>query len=432
MKKKILAKDKKFLWHPFTQSKVSIDPVVIDAAKGEYLYDVDGNEYIDLISSWWINTHGHCRKEIVDASFQQSQKLEQVLFAGFTHRPAVSLAEKLVNILPKNLSRVFYSDNGSTSVEIAMKVAIQYWYNKGEKKNKFIALRGGYHGDTFGAMSVGKTSGFYKPFESILNKNFFITFPDDWKGNNEIEQNEIKSLCEAKRIVQAEKKKIAAVIIEPLVQGASGMKICRQDYLTKLVNIFKESGIIVIFDEVMTGFGRTGKMFAADHLKVEPDIICLAKSLTGGFIPLAATIFSEEIHSKFVDDDLDKTFLHGHTFSANPVACSVALSSINLFQEDKTFEKIRNISEIHKNCLKELSKKPCVSKVRMLGSIAAFNYSGISEVYGSKDSQNLREKFLRNGLLLRPIGNTIYLMPPYCIKSKNLIKSYEKLNEILQ
>ena len=427
MKKKILAKDKKFLWHPFTQSKVSIDPVVIDAAKGEYLYDVDGNEYIDLISSWWINTHGHCRKEIVDASFQQSQKLEQVLFAGFTHRPAVSLAEKLVNILPKNLSRVFYSDNGSTSVEIAMKVAIQYWYNKGEKKNKFIALRGGYHGDTFGAMSVGKTSGFYKPFESILNKNFFITFPDDWKGNNEIEQNEIKSLCEAKRIVQAEKKKI-----EPLVQGASGMKICRQDYLTKLVNIFKESGIIVIFDEVMTGFGRTGKMFAADHLKVEPDIICLAKSLTGGFIPLAATIFSEEIHSKFVDDDLDKTFLHGHTFSANPVACSVALSSINLFQEDKTFEKIRNISEIHKNCLKELSKKPCVSKVRMLGSIAAFNYSGISEVYGSKDSQNLREKFLRKGLLLRPIGNTIYLMPPYCIKSKNLIKSYEKLNEILQ
>ncbi len=432
MKKKILARDKKFLWHPFTQSKGSNDPVVVDSAKDEYLYDVDGNEYIDLISSWWINTHGHCRKEIVDASFQQSKQLEQVLFAGFTHRPAVSLAEKLVNILPKNLSRVFYSDNGSTSVEIAMKVAIQYWYNKGKKKNKFVALRGGYHGDTFGAMSVGKTSGFYKPFENILNKNFFISFPDDWKGNNEIEQNEIKSLNEAKRIVSAEKKKIAAVIIEPLVQGASGMKICRHEYLTKLVNIFKESGIIVIFDEVMTGFGRTGKMFASDYLKVAPDIICLAKSLTGGFIPLAATIFSEEIHSKFVDDDLGKTFLHGHTFSANPVACSVALSSINLFQEDKTFDKIKNISEIHKDCLEELSKKPCVSKVRMIGSIAAFNYSGISEVYGSKDSQNLRQKFLRDGLLLRPIGNTIYLMPPYCIKSKNLIKSYEKLNEILQ
>ena len=304
MKKKILVKDKKFLWHPFTQSKLSVNPIVIDSAKGENLYDIDGNEYIDLISSWWINTHGHCRKEIVEASFQQSKKLEQVLFAGFTHQPAVSLAEKLVKILPKNLSRVFYSDNGSTSVEIAMKVAIQYWYNKGKKRNKFVALTGGYHGDTFGAMSVGKTSGFYKPFENILNENFFIPFPDNWRGNNKIEQDEIRSLNKAKKLVKAERKKIAAVIIEPLVQGAGGMKICRKEYLTELINIFKESGIIVIFDEVMTGFGRTGKMFASDHLKVEPDIICLAKSLTGGFIPLAATIFSEEIHNEFVDDDL--------------------------------------------------------------------------------------------------------------------------------
>lgn len=432
MKKKILVKDKKFLWHPFTQSKLSVDPIVIDSAKGENLYDIDGNEYIDLISSWWINTHGHCRKEIVEASFQQSKKLEQVLFAGFTHQPAVSLAEKLVKILPKNLSRVFYSDNGSTSVEIAMKVAIQYWYNKGKKRNKFVALTGGYHGDTFGAMSVGKTSGFYKPFENILNENFFIPFPDNWRGNNKIEQDEIRSLNKAKKLVKAERKKIAAVIIEPLVQGAGGMKICRKEYLTELINIFKESGIIVIFDEVMTGFGRTGKMFASDHLKVEPDIICLAKSLTGGFIPLAATIFSEEIHNEFVDDDLGKTFLHGHTFSANPVACSVALSSLYLFQKDKTFEKIKMISEIHKNCLNELSKNSQIFNIRMLGSIAAFNFSGISDVYGSKDSQILREKFLKNGLLLRPIGNTIYLMPPYCIKKKNLIKSYEKLNEILQ
>lgn len=432
MKKKILIKDKKFLWHPFTQSKGSVDPIVIDSAKNENLYDIDGNEYTDLISSWWINTHGHCRKEIVEASLKQSKKLEQVLFAGFTHQPAVSLAEELINILPKNLSRVFYSDNGSTSVEIAMKVAIQYWYNKGKKKNKFIALNGGYHGDTFGAMSVGKTSGFYKPFENILNKNFFIPFPDNWKGNNEVEQDEIKSLNEAKKIIHAEKKKIAAVIIEPLVQGASGMKICRKEYLTELVKIFKESGIIVIFDEVMTGFGRTGKMFASDHLKVQPDIICLAKSLTGGFIPLAATIFSEEIHREFVDEDLGKTFLHGHTFSANPVACSVALSSISLFQKDKTFEKINMISEIHRNCLNELSKNSQISKVRTLGSIAAFDYLSISNTYGSRDSQNLRNKFLKHGLLLRPIGNTIYLMPPYCIKRTNLIKSYEKLNEILQ
>tara|TARA_B100000963_G_scaffold354230_1_gene370346 strand:- start:3 stop:1304 length:1302 start_codon:yes stop_codon:yes gene_type:complete len=430
-KKQILAKDKKFLWHPFTQSS-SDNPIVISSAKDEKLFDIDGNEYVDLISSWWVNTHGHCRNEMINSVFNQSKKLEQVLFAGFTHDPAVDLAGRIVDILPKNLSRVFYSDNGSTSVEVAMKVAIQYWYNVGKKKTKFIALSGGYHGDTFGAMSVGKTTGFYKPFEKILNKNFFIPFPEDWWGNNQVEENERLAIDTAHDIVEKEKDQIAAVILEPLVQGAGGMKICRKEFLDKLVKIFKDLGILVIFDEVMTGFGRTGKMFATDHLTMTPDIICLAKSLTGGFIPLAATVFSEEIHKVFVDTNFNKTFLHGHSFSANPVACAAALSSLNLFKKDETFSQIDEISQIHKDCLKKISKLPDISRIRKLGTIAAFDFKKISGGYGSSESIAIRKKFLESGLLLRPLGNTIYLMPPYCIKKENLINSYEKLIEILQ
>ena len=431
-KKQILAKDKKFLWHPFTQSSFSEDPIIISSAKDEILFDIEGKEYIDLISSWWINTHGHCRNEMVNSVFNQSKKFEQVLFAGFTHHPAVDLAARIVDILPKNLSRVFYSDNGSTSVEIAMKVAIQYWHNLGKKKTKFVAFSGGYHGDTFGAMSVGKTTGFYKPFEDILHKNSFIPFPEDWWGNNQLEESERLAMNTAFKIVEKEKDKIAAVILEPLVQGAGGMKICRKEFLDKLVKMFKDQGILVIFDEVMTGFGRTGKMFATDHLTMKPDIICLAKSLTGGFIPLAATVFSEEIHKVFVDTNFNKTFLHGHSFSANPVACAAALSSLNLFNEDKTFIKIGEISKIHNDCLKKISKLQNISRIRKLGTIAAFDFNNISDSYGSLESHEMRKKFLENGLLLRPLGNTIYFMPPYCIKKENLINSYEKLIEILQ
>ncbi len=431
-KKQILANDKKFLWHPFTQSSSADNPIIISSAKDEKLFDIDGNEYIDLISSWWVNTHGHCRNEMINSVFSQSKKLEQVLFAGFTHDPAVELAARIVDILPENLSRVFYSDNGSTSVEVAMKVAVQYWYNVGKKKTKFIALSGGYHGDTFGAMSVGKTTGFYKPFEKLLNQNFFIPFPEDWWGNNQVEESERLALDAAYDIVEKEKDQIAAVILEPLVQGAGGMKICRKEFLDKLVKIFKDSGILVIFDEVMTGFGRTGRMFATDHLTMTPDIICLAKSLTGGFIPLAATVFSEEIHKVFVDTNFNKTFLHGHSFSANPVACAAALSSLNLFKTDETFTQINEISQIHNDCLEKISKLQDISRIRKLGTIAAFDFKKISEGYGSSESIAIREKFLENGLLLRPLGNTIYFMPPYCIRKEILINSYEKLIEILQ
>ena len=431
MKNKILKKDSKFIWHPFTQEKGSDAPILVKKAKDEKIIDIDGNEYIDLISSWWVNTHGHCREEIIKEISNQAKSIEQVLFAGFTHEPAANLAEKLVGLLPDKLNKVFFSDNGSTSVEIAMKVAIQYWYNKGKKKNKFMAFDGGYHGDTLGAMSVGFSSGFYEPFKEIINKNFFFNFPENWFGNNQVELSEKESIREVENIINKEKDNIAAVIIEPLIQGAGGMRICRKEFLNKLIKIFKDSGIIVIFDEVMTGFGRTGKMFALDHLSEKPDIICLAKSLTGGYIPLAATIFKEEIHKEFVDSNFKKTFLHGHTFTANPVGCSAALASLNLFAKDKTFKNIKKIEDTHKKCLSMLSKSSTIKKIRTLGSVAAFDLDDDRFKYGSKPVEDLKKKFLNKGLLLRPIGKTIYLMPPFCIKKKVLEDCYKIIEEVI-
>ena len=431
MKKKIKSDDKKYIWHPFTKLSNDYDPLVISSARDDKLIDIDGKEYFDLISSWWVNIHGHGKKEIIKAINNQLQKFEHVLFADFTHKPAVDLAKELVSILPKNLSKVFYSDNGSTAVEIAMKIAIQYWSNIGEKKNKFVSLTGGYHGDTFGAMSVGFSSGFYEPFEDVIQKQFFIPFPEYWSGKNDIERDEKVALEETEKIIDKNGKSIAAVIIEPIIQGASGMRVCRTEFLEKVLKKFKDSGIIIIFDEVMTGFGRTGKMFAADYLNIKPDIICLAKSLTGGYLPLAATVFSKEIHDNFFGGDISKAFLHGHSYTANPVACASALASLDLFKKEDTLKKVKKISLIHKECLEKIEKKSSVSKVRMIGSIAAFDYNKVDTKYGSRGSEILKKNFLDCGLLLRPLGNTIYIMPPYCIEENSLYNCYEKIIEIL-
>ncbi|MBS91616.1 MAG: adenosylmethionine--8-amino-7-oxononanoate transaminase [Rickettsiales bacterium] len=431
MKKQIKKKDSLYIWHPFTQSRKSYDPLVINSARNERIFDIDGNEYVDLISSWWVNIHGHCKKEIINEINSQLKRFEQVMFTDFTHKPAVDLAEKLVSILPENLKKVFYSDNGSTAVEIAMKVAIQYWYNKGRKKKKFLSMKGNYHGDTFGAMSVGFTSGFYDPFKDFLFDSKFISFPSIWEGKNDIEKDEDYTLSQIDRVLSENKDEIAAVILEPLIQGAGGMNICRKEFFDKMVGKFKKSGILVIFDEVMTGFGRTGKMFASDHLVEKPDIICLAKSITGGYLPLAATVFSEKIHSEFLGENIGKAFLHGHSYSANPLACAAALASIEIFNKEKTLKKIKKISLIHQQCLKDVSKKLNVSKIRHLGTIAAFDLMNFDKGYGSDEGNSLKKKFLKEGLLIRPLGQTIYLMPPYCISEDCLYESYEKIIKIL-
>ena len=432
MNKNIKKKDLEFIWHPFTKHNAFYDPIVISSAKDEKIFDQEGKQYIDLISSWWVNTHGHCKKKIIDAVTKQMKLFEQVLFTDFTHEPATSLAEKLVSILPNNLKRVFYSDNGSTAVEISMKVALQYWYNKGHKKKKFVAMKGNYHGDTFGAMSVGSTSGFYEPFRDFFIDSTFISFPSIWRGKNDFEKEENFALKEVDEVLDKSKDEIAAVIFEPLVQGASGMNICRKEFFEKVVSKFKKAGVLVIFDEVMTGFGRTGKMFACDYLNEKPDIICLAKSLTGGYIPLAATVFSEEIHSAFVDNDISKAFLHGHSYAANPLACAAALASIKIFEEENTFKQINKIISIHEFFLKKISEKLNVSKIRSLGTIAAFDLNNFNKDYGSDTGNKLKKIFLDNGLLLRPLGKTIYLMPPFCISESCLEDSYSKIIKILE
>ncbi len=432
MKKKLLQFDKDYIWHPFNKASSKSEPIIISSAKDDRLFDIDGNEYIDLISSWWVNIHGHGRIEIAEKIYNQSKKLEQVIFAGFTHEPAIKLAKRLTEILPQNLSRVFFSDNGSTSVEIALKVAYQYWYNKKGFRDKFVALKGGYHGDTIGAMSVGYSSGFYKPFEDLVFKTFFVPFPDDWRGNNSIQVEEQKSLKKVDWIINSHGNRLAAVIIEPLVQGASGMKMCRPSYLNKVVRKFQENKTLVIFDEVMTGFGRTGKMFASEYLDVVPDIICLAKSLTGGYLPLAATVFKEFIHKEFLDMNLEKSFLHGHSFSANPIACVAALKSLDLFSEEKTLDSVCEIENIHKKGLNFLMNNPKVSKIRFLGDIAAFDIIGFDKGYGANIGEILKKKFLKRGYLIRPLGNTLYLMPPYCIEKNTLKNVYNVIDEELR
>ena len=432
-KKKILELDDKYIWHPYSQKKNEADPLIVVSGEDDKIFDIDGNQYYDLISSWWVTTHGHCNKKISAAIKNQLKKLEQIIFSGFTHAPAVKLAELLTSKLPKDISRVFYSDNGSTSVEIALKVAYQYWYNQGEKqRKKFLAIEGGYHGDTLGAMSVGFSSGFYKPFTDMVIKNEFFPCPFTWEGDNEIFEKEKNSLEAIDLILDQVENEVAAVIIEPLVLGASGMKIYRADYLDKLVKKIKKRKILVIFDEVLTGFGRTGKMFATDHLDSNPDIICLAKGLTAGYIPLAATIFSEHIHKQFVNDDFSKTFLHGHSFTANPISCAAAIASMKIFDEEKTLEKVKLQESHHKEGLELLKLNSKVSHIRNIGGIAAFDIMGQKDEYGSKLGNKLRHIFLKKGLIIRPLGNTLYLMPPYCTKKEILENVYLEIDKELK
>ena len=432
MKKEILNNDRKYIWHPFTNIKKSGPPIVISSAKGDTLTDIDGKNYIDLISSWWVNIHGHGKKEIIDEITKQANELDQVVFAGLTHEPAVMLAKKLSNLLPDGLNRVFYSDNGSTAVEIALKVSYQYWKNKNKKKKKFASFSGGYHGDTLGAMSVGFSSGFYAPFEDLVFKSNFIPFADDWKGNNTIEEQENNSLIFTDNLIDKHGSELVAVIIEPLVQGAAGMKMCRPEYLNQIVKKFQSNGILVIFDEVMTGFGRTGKMFSTDHLEVTPDIICLAKAITGGYLPLAATVFSEKIHEEFINENIKKSFLHGHSFTANPIACSAAKISLELFEKEETLPKVKKIEQYHKMGIEMLSNNQLISKTRVLGGIAAFDVLSFEKNYGAEFGEKFKKRLLSRGYILRPLGQTIYIMPPFCIEKETLLKAYQEIDLALK
>ena len=417
-----LKSDKQNVWHPFTPLQGEFDPLVIESAQGIYLNTSDGRKIMDAVSSWWVNLHGHGHPTIAKAIADQAKKLEHVMFAGFMHEPAISLAENLLSILPNDQVKIFYSDNGSTAVEVGLKMAMQFWYNKGLEKKRIIALDGAYHGDTFGAMSVGERSEFTTPFMPYLFHVDFIDFPH--KSNEERSFDQFKS--------QIDSGEVAAFIFEPIIQGASGMRIYSQEILDEMIAYAREHDVICIADEVMTGFGRTGKLFASEHLVNQPDIICLSKGLTGGALPLGVTSCNNKIVDAYQTKDLAKAFLHGHSFTANPMSCAAANASFQLLMEDENLENVKRISECHRSFMKKHSDNPKIKDVRTIGCILAveFNSAGPSS-YLSELRNELYPFFMERDILLRPLGNLIYIIPPYVITNEELARIYSAIEEFI-
>jgi adenosylmethionine---8-amino-7-oxononanoate aminotransferase len=413
-------RDKAVIWHPFTPFKSAAPVIPIVKGEGIYLIDDAGNKYIDAISSWWVNLHGHAHPYIAKKIYQQAKTLEQVIFAGFTHTPAIELAERLLPILPGSFSKIFYSDNGSTSTEVAIKMALQFWWNKGENRNKILAFNNSYHGDTFGAMSVSDRSVFTLAFHDKLFEVVFIDTPT------------VENIGEIKSVVHKHASEIAGFIYEPLVQGAGGMKMYDPYLLNELLNTVKLSDIICIADEVMTGFGRTGKFFASEYLNKKPDIICLSKGLTGGTMALGITAVTEKIVNAFVTEDRLKTFFHGHSFTANPLACTAALASLDLLEKPSCIENIEMIVSTNKQFTQQLqaANKPCIKNIRQLGTILAFEIAQGKDEYLNNIAAVITQKVLEQNVYLRPLGNTVYIMPPYCITKEQLQKIYEVIEKI--
>ena len=424
--------DRQHVWHPFTQAQTAPDPIPITSAKGIRLYAEDGREFLDLISSWWVNLHGHAHPTIAAAIAKQAHTLEQVIFAGFTHQSAAQLAAELVQRLPAGLTRVFFSDDGSTAVEVALKMALQYWRNQGEaQRTRFLAFEGGYHGDTVGAMSVGRGSDFFSTYGSLLFEVGLLPYPQTWDGDADVVSKEQAALAVLDAYLAQHGETLAGIIIEPLVQGAAGMRMCRPEFLQQLAAKLRAAGILLIFDEVMTGFGRTGAMFAAIKAQVMPDLICLSKGLTAGFLPMSVTVASEVIYAAFLGENFDRALIHGHSFTANPLGCAAALASLQVFEDEQTLAKLPQIEAWHRQGLAQLAGHPAVQHVRVTGTIAAFDVVTADAGYTSAVGAKLKAFFHERGLLLRPLGNVIYLLPPYCVTQDELALAYQTIGEAL-
>ncbi|WP_418264610.1 adenosylmethionine--8-amino-7-oxononanoate transaminase [Flavobacterium faecale] len=415
-------RNQKHNWHPYTQHKTAQRPIAIVKGEGALLWDEDGKEYIDAIASWWVNPYGHSNPVIAEAIYKQLTTLEHVLFGGFTHEPAVELSEKLMAILPSNQNKLFYSDNGSTSVEIAIKVSMQYFFNQGIKKTKIIAFEDAFHGDTFGAMAASGISFFTEAFKDSLIE--VVRIPVPTLGN---EEASIRALTEL--VITNE---CSAFIFEPLVQGAAGMVMYKPEVLDRLIAICRENQVFTIADEVMTGFGKTGKNFACDYLTQMPDMMCISKALTGGAIPMAITSFTQEIFDGFYDDDINKALFHGHTFTANPTGCAAALASLQLLQSEKMQANIQRVHQSHLAFENKIKKHPKVATTRVLGVIFALEIKTENEetYYGSFRNK-LYNFFIENGVIIRPVGNIVYILPPYVMTENQLNKVYSKIEEVL-
>ena len=418
------------IWYPFTQAKTAPEPLKVKSGQGVWLELENGQRIIDCISSWWVNLHGHAHPKIAEAIYQQAKQLEQVIFAGFTHDPAEQIAEKLVSKLPPHLDRVFFSDNGSTAIEVALKMTYQYWINQQQKRSTFLAFEGAYHGDTFGAMAVGERSIFTEAFADLLFQVEFVAYPETYLGDEQIRQKEEEILWQIQQKLQQAPDRYAGIVIEPLVQGAGGMRMCRPEFLQQLAKLAQASGVLLIFDEIMTGFGRTGEWFACLKAQVQPDIVCLSKGITGGFLPLSVTVCSEAIYDAFYSDDPTKTFYHGHSYTANPLSCAAAIASFELLQENEA--SLHRIATIHQQQLAQLKGHPYLEKLRWTGTIAAMDIVTSEQTgYLNQISLEVRKRAIDRGLLLRPLGNVLYLMPPYCITDEELAFVYQEIQAIL-
>lgn len=415
----LLNRDQKWIWHPYTQHGLNQPILPICKAQGSYLELEDGHRILDAISSWWVNGLGHCHPRIAQAISEQAEQLEHVIFAGFTHAPAVNLAEALIHATQERgakFEKVFFSDNGSTAVEVALKMAFQFHQNRGETtRTRFLALRGSYHGDTLGAMAVGEPEGFHTCFKPLLAPVDFVE-PDQ--------------IDDMKKLISQHSKEYAGMIVEPLIQGAGGMRIYSAEFLKEVYQICKSEGILLIFDEVFTGFYRTGKAFAFEKAGVIPDLICFSKILTGGFLPLAVTLATAEIFNSFKSEKLQHAFLHGHSYTANPLACAAAFATWNELSRPETQNQIKIIEKVTQKRTQALNQHPRVRQTRSLGTIGVIELHGDSG-YFAEDASFMRKAALEKGVLLRPLGNVIYTAPPYCFTEDQLQFTYDVIESLI-
>lgn len=412
--------DAQSVWHPFTQVATAPSNVVLTRGQGACFYDVEGHKYIDGIASWWVNLHGHCHPYIIAAITQQLQQLEHALFAGFTHQPGITLANRLLQHLPSQ-DKVFFSDNGSTAVEVALKMALQYAHNIGQPKYKVIAFEDAYHGDTFGGMSVAARNAFNAPFQPLLFDVLSLPLPTHSNLDAVVQQLE----------GYLKKGDVACFIFEPLVLGAGGMLLYEPAHLDALLQCCAKYECITIADEVMTGFGRTGTFFASQQLSIQPDVVCMSKGITGGFFPLGATACKAFIYNAFLSDDKYKTFFHGHSYTGNPVTCAAALASLDLMEQDSTWQAIAAIEQAHAQAAQLLRRSSKVSQVRHKGTILAFDLVSEEHThYLNNQAAYIAQFFMDRNIILRPLGNVVYVLPPYCITQEELQQIYAAMLEL--
>jgi adenosylmethionine-8-amino-7-oxononanoate aminotransferase len=408
------------VWHPFTQHAVQPEATLITKGAGAWLETADGRRIFDAISSWWVVTHGHRHPRIVQAIKDQADRLDQVIFAGFTHEPAEKLARRLVALTPPGLEYVFFSDSGSTSVEVALKMALGFWRHRGEKRTDILALEGAYHGDTIGGMSVGERGVFNAPYDPLLFDVTRLPFPS--AGREEATLNALEAACSAGGV--------AALIVEPLILGAGGMLIYTPEVLSEMKRLCEAHGVLFIADEVMTGWGRTGTLFACEQAGVTPDIACYSKGLTGGSLPLAVTLCRADIFDAHYSTDRSRTFFHSSSYTANPIACAAALANLEIWANEPVLERVAAICHLHSKGLERFRDDRRFENVRQIGTIAALDIVSKDAGYLAAIGPRLYQSFLSRNLLVRPLGNTIYIMPPYCSGESELGLVYDAISDI--